>query len=56
LLVAFVGLSPPWLFSTVFFILVAEALREYFTMVVSKHWKTGGLGLHSGYVYRERFS
>ena len=48
LLVAFVGLSPPWLFSTVFFILVAEALREYFTMVFPRHWKDRWMGIAFG--------
>ena len=48
LLVVFVGWSPPWLFSTVFFILVAEALREYFTMVFPRQWKDRWMGIAFG--------
>ena len=48
LLVGFVGWSPPWLFSTVFFILMVEALREYFTMVFPGYWKDRWMGIIFG--------
>ncbi|HEY7217546.1 MAG TPA: phosphatidate cytidylyltransferase [Candidatus Binatia bacterium] len=48
LLVGFVGWSPPWLFSTFFFILVLEALREYFTIVFPSDWRERWMGIIFG--------
>jgi phosphatidate cytidylyltransferase len=48
LLVGFVAWSPPWLFSTVFFILVVVALREYFTVAFPQEWKDQWMGIAFG--------
>ncbi len=48
LLVVFVGWSPPWLFSSLFFILMVKALREYFTMVFPRQWKDRWMGIAFG--------
>jgi phosphatidate cytidylyltransferase len=48
LLVGFVAWSPPWLFSAVFFILVVEALREYFSMAFPSHRENRWRGIIFG--------
>jgi len=48
LLVGWVGWSPPWLFSTIFFVLTVAALREYFVMAFPRRWKDQWLGLLFG--------
>lgn len=48
LLIAWVGWSPPWLFSTIFFFLTAAALREYFVMTFPHRWKDQWLGMIFG--------
>lgn len=48
LVVLLVGWSPPWLFSTVFFLLTVAALREYFAMVFRDDQRQQWLGMIFG--------
>lgn len=48
LLIGWVGWSPPWLFSIIFFALTVAALHEYFVMAFPGRWKEQWLGILFG--------
>lgn len=48
LLIGWVGWSPPWLFSIIFFVLTVAALREYFVMAFPGRRKEQWLGILFG--------
>lgn len=48
LLIGWVGWSPPWLFSAIFFVLTVAALREYFVIAFPYRWKDQWLGIIFG--------
>ena len=47
-LIGWVGWSPPWLFSIIFFALTVAALREYFVLAFPGRWKERWLGILFG--------